>query len=685
MLNVLSVKEKKWYKYIKNLRLNINYKDVSVTTKILSMSLILIICILLTLINYKSLLKDVSTDDINLLKSSDDLTLNIHKMNYYLVSFLETDATNLDFYASGESENIEKFKISYDRSIMLLENIKGNNSYLKLKSDDMTINIEQIEENLLLVDSNFTNMNKLTRTKGFSSIGKVSELASAMNVLEGQLNAYLDADFLNYLLSQKKYESIYLINEDRTIATKLLINSSSIIDIARQKLYPDEVVLKIESNVNKYNDVLSSLQKTNISINNLKNDNAKLSDTLSLSISQLQEEINIKTNEKILRNTRYVDLITFSIVFFSVIFSVFISTYISKPIKELNERLKDISEGDGDLTRRLDVNNNSELGIMAKLFNLVLISITSLVSKVKLNTSELSTSTNQISVAMNKASLAISEISIEIGQISSGIQIDVGLINETLNNVCELSTSAKQISLKSTDAVDETEDILNSSKLGTEKLTDVLYEIENVQNTSLKVNEILSDLSKSSSEINSINTVISKIADQTSMLSLNAAIEAARAGEYGRGFSVVASEIKILADESKKSIKNINNIVASTTKSIEEATKLMKDEMIQVKNVFTNANETKLYFDEILLLIVEINSNVKNISDLSKSQYSTSDEVNTSIKDLSKNLIKTAQSSKNISINIDEQTINTEDINRQVFNLRNLSSQLHDITLKYKV
>ncbi len=391
--------------------------------------------------------------------------------------------------------------------------------------------------------------------------------------------------------------------------------------------------------------------------------------------------IKSKINSNIIK----VQIIAFSLILLSLLFSLTIAKVISKPIHLLITRLKDISQGDGDLRKRLESKDNNELGLMATLFNRLLSQISSVIKQVKLNSTTLNNTSTEIDIAMSDANDSINNIHSEVNQIISGLQNNAAIIKVTASGIVELSHSAKKISAESSVVAKETTHVLSASNKGVEKLEEVIDNINEVKDVAYNLNSILSQLSNHSKEINRINDVISNIAGQTSLLSLNAAIEAARAGEHGKGFSVVANEIKKLADESKASIKHISSIVNGITNEIHTATSLMETEILTITSASSKAHDSKSYFDEILSLIVEINFKINNISDSSLNQSNITSLMNKDLDSLSNHAMDAAKSSEKIGLNIENQSATISQISSQVSNLRKLSETLHNATVHYKV
>lgn len=252
----------------------------------------------------------------------------------------------------------------------------------------------------------------------------------------------------------------------------------------------------------------------------------------------------------------------------TILISIYLSKKIIDPVARLNDSMRDISEGEGDLTQQLVIETKDELGDTALSFNTFTEKIRGIVGDVKNAAKQLNVYTNEMSGkselfsenAQNEAASA-EEITATIEEVSSGIEsISFGAeeqdrkLTELISNIQELSAIIKEMSSLVTEGTSLSESILVKVKSGEEAL--------NLMSSGMaKINE-------SSGKIEDIVKIINNVSDQINLLSLNATIEAARAGEAGRGFGVVASEISKLADETASSLKDIDMLIKANNKEI---------------------------------------------------------------------------------------------------------------------
>ena len=285
------------------------------------------------------------------------------------------------------------------------------------------------------------------------------------------------------------------------------------------------VILKDDNSQNSP-DYLSAL---NVVLAN----NQSLLAEMNKAVGMFQAQSDART--KLMLNIQYGALGVAGVVFFVVIF--FIIKRVSKPIQQLVFRVRDIAEGEGDLTQRVDESQDSELGELAHWFNVFISQIESIVREVARGAKEISIGSDQVSSASQSVAEASTEQAGNLQQINSSLE-------EFSSMVAQNAENAQQASLLSQSAQE-------STSKGQKEIA--------------LMSSAMDEIKSSSAEIAKIIKVIDDIAFQTNLLALNAAVEAARAGEAGKGFAVVAEEVRSLAQRSADAAKNTSEIIETAT------------------------------------------------------------------------------------------------------------------------
>ncbi|WP_336366499.1 methyl-accepting chemotaxis protein [Marinobacter sp. C2H3] len=287
------------------------------------------------------------------------------------------------------------------------------------------------------------------------------------------------------------------------------------------------------------------------------------------------------------------------------------------PVRRLNTAMADISSGDADLTQRLDDSTNDEFGELARSFNRFVENIRNVVRDVQQGSEELG---GNVTALKNTARTSRDSVERQ--------QAEIDMVATAIN---EMSAAANEIAQNAQQTADAANTADQDSRASLET---VAASRDAVQKLSREINaaaEVIDTLGKDVSSITSVLAVIEGIAEQTNLLALNAAIEAARAGEAGRGFAVVADEVRNLAQRTQRSTEEINDMIGRLQKGATDAVDVMKASTAVSNVSMEKAQDAMDTLNRIAEAITSISQMTTQIATASEEQTSVTEELNASI------------------------------------------------------
>ena len=330
---------------------------------------------------------------------------------------------------------------------------------------------------------------------------------------------------------------------------------------------------------------------------------------------------------------------------------------ISRPLNRIVASMRDISSGEGDLTVRLDDAANDELGDLSRAFNRFVATIDELVGYVRISTESLAASSEELSAVTNDTRDGMSRQQKEIEHIATAVE--------------EMTSTVREVARSTASTAQAAEHAGSQVHTGRGVLSRNVDSIHALSQRMQQSQTLIDALRGDSERVGTVLEVISSIAGQTNLLALNAAIEAARAGEQGRGFAVVADEVRVLAQRTQESTEEIRQIIESLQARSRESTKALETNNTELLETVSLTESTQSAFTEIEQAVSELLSMSAQIASATEEQSAATDEIGRNVHVIHDVAQATAAGADQTAASSTE--------------LANLGNELHALVGKFKV
>lgn len=301
------------------------------------------------------------------------------------------------------------------------------------------------------------------------------------------------------------------------------------------------------------------------------------------------------------------------------------------PLLQTNEALANLAEGEGDLTLRLESKHHDEIGDLATRVNLFLDKLHSIISEVVITGGNLSEKASSFRYIAQESSQKVSEQQHQVNQIATAVH--------------EMSATAHEVASNAESTAAATKDSNTKCEEGKTVIVNSQNSIHNLAEQISQASNRMAELNQNTNQITNILIAIQSISEQTNLLALNAAIEAARAGEHGRGFAVVADEVRGLSQKTKDSTEEIQSMIEALVTNTENVSEALSQSGIIATESVEEANKATSSLQDIMKSILTIADMSTHIASAAEEQRAVTEEVNKNVQgvnDISNDMVKSS-------------------------------------------
>jgi methyl-accepting chemotaxis protein len=359
------------------------------------------------------------------------------------------------------------------------------------------------------------------------------------------------------------------------------------------------------------------------------------------------------------------------------------SSQLAKGIRQFVDKIEFLSKG--DFTQSVTVTTNDEIGRMGRYYNEVLEKLRSMMTTIYGSAESVAATAEELAASTEETSKSISEVASSIQMVAKNSYEQSNYVGKMNQSTKEMHDQMSSISLTIEVAKNSAIHASELAKEGNIYVYDVIHKIKEINDQVNESANTIHRLNEKSKQIEEIISIITSIAEQTNLLALNAAIEAARAGEQGRGFAVVADEVRKLAEASSKSSRDISLLIGEIQQGISQSVDVMNASTRSTQSGIEVVEQTGQAFNNITASIEDVTVGIEDVYGSAIGMLEETKQMKVMVESLSEITVSNDESTQNVSAATQQQTAIIEQVRGATEELANMSSELQLEINKFKI